>query len=532
LTVRGPESLRREHLWISGVPTFIPESENHILMTESSRYLTNLLLAAEIQKAGKPVPKEIDNDQNGMTDWMLRHLQGFLQQDFYEYNGRPYSFEAMQGIGNLYECAGGPRGANPCWRSNPNSLNDPRPRACDVRRAARMVMDYLAARFATAGLGLRRASPYRRQPLQRDYAQLLGHQSDSGTWRYLTYSGGSQVFWNHRYGRLDWGAQSHLIYPLLGAYRVPSLISDVFNEAKGYSYSYFERVRFVRDGHEAVELSYRHPNYLISAGGFFDSGRLSFFSNAENAWALPTTLIPLREGLDYNLLVRIKGAEDHEDRMNTCIAPGFACGLNPTIPSGIPEACMKTKGNWTFLDFDANSPGCTLKQGYFVVVYSEKCDTSACRDAAGDNGTFGFFEVTTHRVGFKELIEDVLTFNNAWNYESGVTNKYRSGGGSRAYEFQPFTGARYKWGMISFSDGASKEPYDQDLRNWPLAQGEMLYSDRHNGCVIFDNKLLEDRLILDFADWNRPRRTRVSLKGAGRECRCGFPDSCLPPRVD
>ena len=175
LTVRGGEAERREFLWICGLPTFVPESENHILMTESSRYLTNQLLAADYKQANKPVPKEFDNDQNGMTAWVLQHLQSFVRNDFYEYNGRPYAREAMQGISNLYEFAGPVVRSNPCWRSNPpDPAQPPIPRGCDVRRGARIVMDYHAARFALGSLGLRRASPYRRQPDQRNYSRLLG----------------------------------------------------------------------------------------------------------------------------------------------------------------------------------------------------------------------------------------------------------------------------------------------------------------------------------------------------------------------
>ncbi|MGH7792118.1 MAG: hypothetical protein ACREOB_07350, partial [Thermodesulfobacteriota bacterium] len=526
--VRGGENERRDFLWICGLPTFIPESENHILMTESSRYLTNHLLAAEYKQVNEPVPKDLDNDQNGMTEWILKHLQSFVQNDFYEYNGRPYAREAMEGISNLYEFAGPTVRSNPCWRSNPpDPTQPPIPRGCDVRRGARIVMDYHAARFALGSLGLRRASPYRRQPLQRNYSRLLGRQSDSMTWRYLALSGGGEVFWQHRYGRIPANLADSFLTPLLGTYRVPHMISDMMTDKK---HSYFQRFYFDRDGYPGVELYYRHANYLISAGGIHDQGRLGAFSDTEDAWALPTTLIPFKEGLDYRHFVRIVGNEDEEDRVNTCVAPSFACGLNPEIPGGIPKACMRREDNWTFLDFNKNSPGCNLDYGYYVVVYQEICDTDDCKSEAGDNGTFGFFEATPYR-NFEQLVEDVVAANKNWDFRSDKVNVYNGANGLR-YTFQPMTSEPLKWGMVSVAQGNAVTDFDGDMTKWPLAQGELMSSDGHKGCIVIDNPLMDQRLILDYTDANRPKRTRLRLSGVSRECRCPLPDSCLPPRYE
>ncbi len=54
------------------------ETENHILMTESSRYLTNQLYLQELQASGK-YDWHYDNARNGMTTWMLNHLQTFFK---------------------------------------------------------------------------------------------------------------------------------------------------------------------------------------------------------------------------------------------------------------------------------------------------------------------------------------------------------------------------------------------------------------------------------------------------------------------
>src|SRR5690348_4835735 len=137
------------------VCNFVPfrETENHVLMTESARYLTNQLLLGEAQSLhiGDPQSPELararqlyDNELNGMEDWMLTHLQGFLQHDFHEYNARPYQRLSIDALRNLASYAD-------------NRKPDGR-----VTTAARMVLDYLTAKYAVSNSALRRATPFRR----------------------------------------------------------------------------------------------------------------------------------------------------------------------------------------------------------------------------------------------------------------------------------------------------------------------------------------------------------------------------------
>src|SRR5262245_39239201 len=116
----------------------IDETENHILMTETSRYLTNQLLARE---AGSAVAAAFDNARNGMNDFMLSHLQKFLKNDFQEFNARRYQGLSIMAIENLFDFADDAR----------------------VHRAAGILLDYLSAKFAVSSNGLRRIAPFRRK---------------------------------------------------------------------------------------------------------------------------------------------------------------------------------------------------------------------------------------------------------------------------------------------------------------------------------------------------------------------------------
>jgi hypothetical protein len=528
LTVSGPASERREFLWLCGIPSFVPESENHILMTESSRYLTNQRIASDSARRGVPVPADNDNEANGMNDWFLGHLQGFLQNDFYEYNARPYTFEARNGIQNLHDYAAFPGGA--CWRSNPGDPGvPPVPRACDVKRGARIVLDYLAAKFAISSNGLRRVAPFRRQPERRTYPFLFGRASDDEQTSYLAYANGSMNFWTQRYG-MPPGADMQAAY--LGEFRPSPVITDIMSDAAPTQESY-ERFFFSRGSHYAMEIYYRNANYMISAGGIHDSGRLSFFGNAEDAWAMPTTLMPARAGLDRREFVSILGSDDEGVRVNTCVSPSFACGQNPSVPPGVPAACQLKSGDWTFLDFEAFSPGCDIDYGFFVVVYSRACAHTTC------DGRFGFFEVTPWRTGLADLAKKIQA-TNPDSFKEDTQNQYIGANGRdyfftpapHADTFSPNTGLLWEnWAMDGFED--PKGPlvkFDTVVHHWPLADGTLVHSDDHKGCVIVENPRMQQRLVLDYTDKNHPTRTRVWTVGGGQECGCPLPQRCLPPR--
>src|SRR4051794_22910814 len=115
---------------------FVPETENHILMIETARYLTNqLLFQQEVANAAAegraPEHDQYDNNRNGggqdgkppLVVFILGMLQNILTSDFTEYNARPYQDYSMVAVMNLAAYAYDDR----------------------VKLAARMVLDYISA---------------------------------------------------------------------------------------------------------------------------------------------------------------------------------------------------------------------------------------------------------------------------------------------------------------------------------------------------------------------------------------------------
>jgi hypothetical protein len=117
-----------------------PETENHLLMIESSRYLINQLKHEEQLKHGETPDPKFDNKANGLQAWLLGFMQTFLRHDFLEFNSRPYQRLALHPMLNLYEFARDPA----------------------MKRAAQMVLDYVMMKFALSSSRGRRVPPFRR----------------------------------------------------------------------------------------------------------------------------------------------------------------------------------------------------------------------------------------------------------------------------------------------------------------------------------------------------------------------------------
>ncbi len=542
LTVTGPADNRHDHFWIEGVlPTPIRETENHLWMTESARYLSNNIIAKRLKDSGKAVPKDYDNDQNGMTSYMLEQLQGVLIEGMYELNARPYDRLTYHALVNLADFAASdiPGG---CFTVPPATV----PVAaspCDVARAARNALDFEAAKFATSSNELRRAAPFRRQPVFKGYPRLWTTGGDDLTWRYFAYTGGSVEYATERYYRILDGADGALLAGSLTMYRPPVALTNLLRYSPTSS-TFLQRFHASKRDTNLPEVYYRDPNFLISAGGRFERGTgfaldvlapmvdalsLGYASmkDSETAWTQPTTLMPTKRGADVNDFVRIMGSFDETERNNTCVAPGFACGMNPRIPAGLPEACQQHRGDWTFIDFTANSATCPFDFGYYVAVFSKRCGKdSKCKSAAGgDDGTFGFFEASPAR-NFQTYMDDVISNNNNWNYEFDKVNLFVSPMyGSTSFQLSDDMD---KWPVVDYGPLGATTKKERNFSAWGIAADGLVTSPK-KACIHVDNFELGQRLILDGTDVKHPKRALLKLPGD--RCECPLANACFNPRA-
>ena len=109
----------------------VGETENHRLMIEGSKFLTNAAIIRELERIDHDNVDEIRDKQKEVRDWLLMTMRDIVISDFQEYNSRPYTRYSLNAILNLYDFA-----------------NDDQ-----IRTAARSVLDFSAAKFAQAATG-------------------------------------------------------------------------------------------------------------------------------------------------------------------------------------------------------------------------------------------------------------------------------------------------------------------------------------------------------------------------------------------
>ena len=451
----------QQYRWF-GLCGWWKETENHILLAEISQYIANQLWMKRLSEEGLRDADELrryDNRRNGMDQFMLDHLQQFLMRDFHELNSRPYQKLTVWALTGLYEFAENPK----------------------VKTAAKLVLDYLASKFAVSSKSLRRSVPFRRQPQYRFDERLVSVDPESV--RFMLYGGDLDVLdWLSPGVNLEFWPQ---VFESLSSYRVPDLVLDSIlgDERKGREF-------WQGFHHGGWEIYSGSPSFLVSGGGRWVNA-FDFFTGDLSVWAMPTTLIPAKGEVSRDRLIRILGSKEERDRNNLCVAPGFACGLNVKVPDFIPAECSwKPQANspWTFFDF--TDPACPVHWGFHVAVYRDACDSWRCRHHASN---WGFFEVAEGRArSFEEFRASILKSNAGAHWHSGEHNRYIKSDGVPV-EFVANPMGLSHWGIRKYG---SRE-FSSDADDWSLAWGTQMRASG-DGLVVFKNPYLGEELVLDY----------------------------------
>ncbi len=449
LTERGGTVEKSRRLGLCG---WWPETENHILLTEISQYITNQLLQKRLAQRSEYDPR-FDNRRNGMDEFFLRHLQRFLIEDFDEFNSRPYQKLTTWALTALYEHAQNPR----------------------VKLASQMVLDYLAAKYAASSKSGRRSVPFRRQPQYRFEPDLV--RTDSENLRFALYAGNLDHF-DEALLRAPLEAYPQVLQSL-ASYRVPDLILDLVLRDEAQGREFWQGFH-----HSAWEVYAGSPSFLLSGGG----RHVNAFDGATGsltAWAVPTVLIPASGGTSRDQMIRFEGSTTEAFKNNLCVAPGFACGTGLRIPPEILRTCSfrpMQDTQWTFLDL--TSPGCSSRWGFYVAIHEA-----------------GFLEAAeTHGRSFDEFMQSVLESNSARSFSRRGINRYRSSRGIEI-EFVPDPFGFGNWGILRYGD----RRIEMDDTQWPLAWGDLMEA-HGDGRVWIRNPYLGTELELDYRDPLHPRR--------------------------
>lgn len=499
----------------------IDETENHVLMTETARYLTNQLRWRGVRSQPQVFPtdsadyerlrKLYDNETNGMETWILQRLQQPLQADFHEYNARPYARLSMRALHNLadYDQSSTRR----------------------VKTAATLVLDYLSAKFAASSQDLRRAAPFRRRAGNADFNAFFGNHSDEETWHFLALAGNTRALEFLHYGRADWGAKGQLVFAGASRYQLPDLILDLLtDDSEDFSNRTFDATPLDRSPNQEYVQAFRHEGaeiyagdreFLISGGGVWrPSGPqdkvLGFSGKDTEGQAFATFLIPRGQGVSRSELVRIAGDSNRKSRQNLCVTLRFACGLNPYVPEMLyrrlaksPEPCARStvgliseawlahggaagwlgcpvsdelessEGNGRFQQFERGTIAWSRPQKLVTVAtYSKSANGIVIEWRITDQYNYDFFIVRWDRDGQNVGQHDVNSEDtNAtrtsgnWTVPSDRPGKYRIVIEGCDGSFLSSSRCRQSWSIPVFMDFPSPAACVQVKGQWTFVDG-------------------------------------------------------------
>lgn len=292
LTEEGGEPL----VMVPNTMGLVHDTENHLLMTEGSRYLKN-----RWRSLHGNTESLYDNATNGLETWLLSYLNKLHDAGLYEFNSIPYLGYTLTALLNL-EAFGSEV----------------------IQTAAREVLDQLNWQYAVGSLNYRHFPPFRRQyrhagdtKLDADY-----HTALIKSWMSLCPRAPEDL-------SVKGGGLHHALWGCWAPYRLPDQTTEWLLE-KPEEY-------FVRLGHGAgssPEIYSGGPNFLLTVGGVHRGMRSLIV-------ARPITLMLNDDAVDLSEVIHLAGpGNDYKKWNNTGVWQNLAVAAGSVhIPKGwMPDA--------------------------------------------------------------------------------------------------------------------------------------------------------------------------------------------------
>jgi hypothetical protein len=503
----------------------IEETENHLLMINTSKYLMNQMIVDQLVDEDDKETFRSYND--GIREWLLSRLQRIVEDDFVEYNSRPYQGFSIGSILNIHDFA----------------ADD------SLKTAAASVLDLAATKMALGSSMGRRIVPFRRlagtnarfaygeNPAEPKPQRLfdLGFESDHLIAVMLLWAG--QV--HHTGERMaSLGAASEMAFAATSDYRPHELILAVAVE-KGVQYEQWIH-------HAGWEHYSGSKGWLLTAGGTSTGfaqtalvapfslpftpplgAELGFLKDENRGAGVPTTLLPhstavrqdrYTDFLRFEGMVRLWKKDSPDDPQpisfegNLCLDRGFACGIRLIVPPAV-EPCLTrfadTPMNLFFIDSAACGPWADAAR-FFVVVYRQQCSLGyeLCK-----GGKWGFIEAVDTSPG--QTLQDFASATVQRN--AGRFSSWEAAGGGDGIDSLAYV----SWGSGTILFDPDLHDSDSDatgillidggqdprgeLENWDRASGDILnYSGDARVTIGRPND--PRRIEIDFNDVNDPKR--------------------------
>ena len=511
----------------------IPESENHLWMINSTKYLNNQYIIANGGTG-------YWDDQNDLREWILKHMQATAQKDFLEYNSRPYQRYSLSAIINLADFA-----------------KDP-----DVRVGARLILEQAVAKYAVTSNEGRRIAPFRRKRTDLPHVDGIPRDGTALTTKnpptnglFDLISGADHM---HAIGLYYFGQSLNL--PEFDGFPYAATVAGYAPAALYHATSDYlpDEATFAlaiqrsstplvhqRLHHDSYEIVSSGASFSITAGGLttgfpqnvsIDAIDKVFGPSIKDTAgaAVPTTLmvagppdrlpglgdgadavirasVARRSSLDRFLRFEGKRPEAMEEYpsydRNLCVWDGFACGVNVMIPADLEPPCMMpgARANWFFIRSD--SPGCSAYNGgptfWMVLYYKQRLGS----DVSGWDSVYsnGFIEIVDDSEMSFEVFKSRVESRNAGAGEpmhvtDGCGGHYVSARGMQGQHLE------FSCERVEKVDGIEQP----DLEDWPHAgvppqsTGVAPIQSNGSGKIEITSIAVKRKVVLDFERWDDP----------------------------
>jgi hypothetical protein len=523
------------------------ETENHLFMQNSSKYLKNKMLIEDSAAIGDTDAVEKYEDYNKkIHEWFMERLQRVARDDFAEFNAKPYGHFSFTALLNMHDFT--------CQAGVPLCTTDD----AHLVTGVAAVGDLTSAKMALGSNQGRRLVPFRRlSHTNTDYT--IGKLKDGkreGVERLMElfaaadHQIAAMQLWT---GQTFHGPDAHasqsslgsMIWEATSSYQPHRIVLDLaVNKKVSWEQTYH---------HAGWERYSSGPAWLITAGGT-ESGYAQGFrtplgtiypetwiKQGDRGAGVPTTLMvsagrvlpkcepscalpPARVGEPHRQdlwsdFIRFEGKlqdwkDDDEDEPisfndNFCVTGSFACGINMKLPLFLKDAgCLvaytgSSVPGRRFSIIDSST--CThwddgdATNDIFVVVYQQPCTAGDC----GAGATWGFIEVVTREQAptLTDLQNQILTGNTA-NFDA-MSGK--SGDGTYTY-------ASLTNGVIKFNPHGSwvtevagvAQPHGSKP-DWPRAEGDVV-NRTGDAKYTIARPGTPEKMEIDFSNQKDPKR--------------------------
>ena len=431
LNRRGNEFLPES--W--GVLTVVPESENHVISTNISLYITNEILHRD---TGESI---YNNITNGVHTWMVKILNSLYERGMYEYNSKPYTIFAVKSLLVLFTCA----------------KNE------EVKNLTKRVLDRLYFKYALQSSHGKCVVPYRRRP--DHLTDIMRRYDEAATW-HLANTGEIHDDETYTYDEIGYDT-SFIILIRSCTYIPPFNAMELLANENVTVWSICS--------HTNLELTYREPTFTLFSGGWEDnmfSFKVPFYVTPNDSTVRETCCL-LNDGsqLISQLIRFIPVGGFWRMKNSTGVYKNFACGTNLTLPPKFSP--ILSSNGFSFLETEE--------------CYIAMRTTSITFDPLMDLKNVGCFEVVRKNEfqDFASFRNTVITLNSATSVGRFGTSTYNS---TRGYEITFTTLPNAQGWLIREVRKNSKIIQNEEISN---TFSEYLYAEDENG-----NQIAEELFIL------------------------------------